>query len=62
VDLVIHEVRQLQHVDLTDCHRIRERLAGATVAQPYLSARGDSRKAHQLCCGLIDFDISLLAE
>ena len=44
VDLVVHEVRELQHVDLADGDRRRERLAAAAVAQPDLAERRDARR------------------
>src|SRR6266852_4701746 len=37
VDLVLDQVRQLEHVDQTDGHRLVELLAGAAVTQPDLA-------------------------
>src|SRR6185503_6199995 len=48
VDLVVHEVRQLEHVDLARGDRRRELLAAAAVAQPHLAPGGEAREAHEL--------------
>src|SRR5881409_2391983 len=40
VDLVLDEVSQLEHVDLTDSHRLVELLAGAAVSQSDLAVHG----------------------
>src|SRR2546423_7857236 len=43
VDLVLDQVSQLEHVDLTDGHRLVELLAGAPVSQPDLAVHGQAR-------------------
>src|SRR6185437_2499556 len=47
VDLVIHEVAQLEHVDVADRDRLLEELAGDAVAQHRLAALGQARLAQQ---------------
>ena len=37
VDLVVHQVVQLQHIDVADRHFAIERLAGAPVVEPRLA-------------------------
>ena len=41
MDLVVHEVQQLEDVDVADRDRVLERLAGAAVEQPGLAGRAD---------------------
>src|SRR5579875_649255 len=41
VDLVVHQVQQLEDVDVADGHRLLERLAGAAVVQDRLAGRAD---------------------
>jgi hypothetical protein len=41
VDLVVDQVVQLQHVDVADTDRLRERLAGAAVEQAGLAVAVD---------------------
>ena len=62
VDLVIHEVRELQHVDLADGHRRGKRLARAAVAQLDLSKGVQPGEAHQLRRRGVDVGVGLLAE
>src|SRR6185436_1705425 len=38
VNLVVHQVRELEHVDLAHGDRVREQLSGPAIAQPDLSA------------------------
>src|SRR6185436_4291814 len=60
VNLVIDQVRQLEHVDLADRHRIGEALTGPAIAQPDLSTRRNSSQAHQLESRCVDLDVRLL--
>src|SRR6266568_9022711 len=60
VNLVIDQVRQLEHVDLADRHRIGEALTRAAIAQPDLSTWRNSCQTHQLHCCRIDVDLRLL--
>ena len=62
VDLVVHQVRELQHVDLADGHRGRERLAAATVAQPHLAGGVMPGEAQELDRRRIDVRFRLRAE
>src|SRR6476469_2279285 len=48
VDLVVHEVRELEHVDLADGHRVREPLPRASIAQPHLAGEREPGEPHQL--------------
>src|SRR5579864_8481436 len=43
VDLVLHQVRELEHVDHPDGHRLVELLAGPAVAQANLAVHGQPR-------------------
>src|SRR5574340_927844 len=43
VDLVVHKVRELQHVDVAHGHRLLERYAGHSVVQHGLAGRGQPR-------------------
>src|SRR5438045_7792962 len=57
VNLVIDQVRQLEHVDLADRHRIGEALAGAAIAQPHLATWRNSRQTHELHRCRIDINL-----
>src|SRR6185437_10938821 len=48
VDLVIHQVRELEHVDLTHRYRAAELLARASVAQPHLAPGREAGEPHEL--------------
>src|SRR5688572_9598386 len=60
VDLVVHEVRQLEHVDLANRHRTGETLSAAAVAQPDLPPRRESRETHELARRGVDIRLRLL--
>src|SRR5690606_29223099 len=48
VDLVVDQVRQFQHVDHADRHRVVELLTRAAVAQPHLAVGRETRRVHEL--------------
>src|SRR5258705_276175 len=45
VDLVVHQVQQLEYVDVADGDRVLERLAGTAIEQPRLAAGPDQLDA-----------------
>ena len=53
VDLVVHEVVELQHVHDPDRDVLLERLAGPAVEQDRLPARGQARQLEQLALDLL---------
>ncbi len=55
MDLVVHEVAQLEHVDRADGHVALELLAAATVAQASLAGGREAGVPDQLVGGLADF-------
>ncbi len=48
MDLVVHQMVQLQHIDVANCHLALERLAGAAVNQHHLSAGIQPRRLQHL--------------
>jgi len=62
VDLVVHQVAQLEHVDLAHRHRRRERLAGPAVAQPHLARRRQAGQPQQLRGRAVHVGLALLAQ
>ena len=62
VNLVVDQVRQLEHVDLADRDREGERLAAAAIAEPHLAVRRETGEPHQLLRRGIDVQVRLLTE
>ena len=52
VDLVVDQVRQLEHVDVADGHVLLERIARHAVEQPRLAALRQARFARATSCNL----------
>src|SRR5687768_18306313 len=61
VNLVIDQVRELQHVNHADRNRVIEALARAPVAQPDLARRRNAHRAHELDDGGVEPFLAALA-
>ena len=59
VDLVVHQVRQLHHVDGADGHLRREPFAGPTIPQAHLAGGREASRTQELARGTLDVGLTL---
>src|SRR5690606_41042108 len=62
VDLVVHEVRELEPVDHAHRPRVIELLTAATIAQPDLACRRKVRRGEELDDGVVEAGVAIVRQ